>query len=155
MAYEIEAKDQGVQSTLQLLMQHLDDLTPAMEDIAGILANVTEDAFETETSPFGDPWAPLAPSTLRQALKNGRSKPKILQDSGQMAASIATSAGQDYAELSVGKIQAAIQQFGGETGRDYASVIPARSYVPIDEDGNLPDPVADEILEVLGDYLLG
>lgn len=152
--FAIDVQDQGIQAALDRLLQHMDDLTPAMEDIARILGNVTEDAFQTETSPFGDAWLPLAESTLEQAAKKGRTSPKILQDSGQLAGSIATDAGPDFAELSVGKVYGAIHQFGGQAGRGRRVRIPARPYVPVNDQGELPEFVQEAILDVLADYLV-
>jgi phage virion morphogenesis protein len=151
---QIESNDDQVQTALHNLLQRMDDLTPAMEDIAGILINAAEDAFLTETSPFGDKWLPLAESTLARAAKRGRTSPKILQDTGQLASSGSTDAGKDFAELSFGKVYAAIQHLGGEAGRDHSVEIPSRKYVPMDEDGNMPELVSEQIIDVLGDYLI-
>lgn len=92
--FEVIIQDDEVQAMLSRLLQRTGDLSEPMADIARILTNVTEDAFQDETSPFGAPWAPL---------KSGR-QGKILQDTGQLVASIGTASGQDYAELTVGKM---------------------------------------------------
>lgn len=141
---EVIIQDDEVQDMLGRLLQRTDDLSEPMGDIARILANTTEDAFQDETSPFGVPWAPL---------KSGRDG-KILQDSGQLAASIDASSGKDYAELTVGKVYGAIHQFGGKTGRGHKVTIPARPFMPIDDQGNLPDATQEAILDALSDYLV-
>lgn len=152
--FNIEVRDQEVQDLLNQLLARTGDLSAPMADIARALANITEDAFASETSPFGEPWVPLALSTIKRREKQGTWPGKKLQVSGQLAASIASESGKDYAELSAGKVYAAIQQFGGEAGRGHAADIPARGFLPVDALGGLPEPTEKQILEILADYLV-
>lgn len=141
--YEVIVEDKEVQDMLGRLLARTGDLSDPMEDIARLLANETEQAFLEERSPFGGDWLPL---------KSGR-QGKILQDTGQLAASIDASSGRDYAELTAGKVYAAIHQFGGQAGRGRRTTIPARPFMPIDEAGQLPDDTQSEILSILDDFM--
>lgn len=150
----VDIRDAGVEAMLQQLLARTDDLSPAMGDIARILVNATEDAFLNQASPFGFPWEPLSDATLEEAARQGRTNPRILQDTGQLAGSVASDFGSDFAELSVGKVYAGIHQFGGQAGRGGRVHIPARPYAPVDEAGELPDQTTESILDVLSDYLI-
>lgn len=142
-SFEINVDDDEVQAMLTRLLHRTGDLSDPMEEIATLLANEAEDAFLQEKSPFGSSWEKLK---SRQG--------KILQDTGQLAASIATDSGADYAELTAGKVYAAIHQFGGQAGRDRKTTITARPFMPIDEDGQLPDDTKTQILSILDEFLL-
>jgi phage virion morphogenesis protein len=172
---EIEVKDDQVQATMRKLLQRTSDLSVPMADIARHFVNVTEDAFAEETSPFGIPWLPLARSTIESRVgrmagkrkggyrKDGRISKgvadraagfKKLQDSGQLAASINSESGRDYAQVSAGKVYAAIHQFGGKAGKGHSVEVPARPYFPVDANGNLSDTTQAYILDVISDYLI-
>lgn len=140
--FEIAIENDQVSGFLNKLLQQSDDQTDLMADISRLLANVTEDAFQSEVSPFGTPWAPL---------KSGRPG-KILQDTGQLAADIDADSGKDYAGLATSKIYAAIQQLGGQAGRGRSVTIPGRPYMPVDAAGLLAPDTESGILDLLNDY---
>lgn len=81
-------------------------LAPAMRAIAGVLADHTEENFAKQGRPKWTPWKYDYPKR-----KGG----KILQDTGQLAASITTSFTQTSASIGTNKVYAAIHQFGGQT----------------------------------------
>lgn len=127
-----------------------------MGDIAGHLADTTEDRFETGRDPLGVPWKPS-----QRALATGD---KTLVESGDLVGSIQPSWGDDFAaagsEASGGAaVYAAIHQFGGTirpkakkalafNGRVVAQVvIPARPYV------GFTDENADYAVETLAAHL--
>ncbi|MDQ1229277.1 phage virion morphogenesis protein [Sphingomonas sp. SORGH_AS_0879] len=114
------------------------DMTIAMKDIAGHLADTTRERFETETDPTGRKWTPS-----RRVIEHGG---KTLTLSGDLGNSIAEDWGPDFAaagpERSGGAgVYALIHQTGGEIrprekkalsfgGRIVAKVIiPRRSYL--------------------------
>ncbi len=145
---EIDYNDRAVLDALQRLDDRLDNLTPAMRDIAGVLTDASERAFQDEADPAtGTPWAPLTEATV--GMRGGDAHP-ILQRSGQLAASVNADWGRDFAAAGTNKAYAAMQQFGGTTaatsmipGKD----IPARPFLGIgDED-------RDEILDIVRSYL--
>ncbi len=149
---------------LERINQRVRDTTPLMAGIAAELAHQTELNFEAEGRPA---WL---------GLKTGRDG-KILQDSGQLAASISTDHGQDFAQIGSNKVYAAIHQLGGKTKPHVieakpgkmlhfggvfrkrvnhpGSNIPARPYLPFLADGSLQVDAEVAVLEVVQDYLRG
>jgi phage gpG-like protein len=65
------------------------DLTPAMEAEVGFIEELHNQYFYNAVSPDGDPWAPLAPSTIA-----AKGHGTILVDSGRLVRSL-TSDGPD------------------------------------------------------------
>ena len=61
------AKVEGLEETLVLLDEveaRAQDLTPALEVVAQDMVLMLDDAFDTSTSPMGEPWAPLSQATI-------------------------------------------------------------------------------------------
>nr|WP_275669259.1 phage virion morphogenesis protein [Pseudomethylobacillus aquaticus] len=116
-----------------------------------------------------------SPESFRTSRGGGLSA-KILQDTGLLAASLNASHGSDFAELSAGRVYAAIHQFGGQTkahvilpknkkalafgGRVVAKVnhpgssMPARPFMPVNSQGDLAPYVEQSILSVLNKYFM-
>lgn len=140
---EVKIQDQAIQAEFGRLISRSRNLSPVMRAIARHLHNTTEDAFAQERSPFGPAWKAIK---YRQG--------KILQDTGKLAASIARDSGNDYAQLSAGVIYAAIHQFGGQAGRGKKVTIPARPFMPINQQGELPENSRSLILELLQKHLI-
>lgn len=144
----IEYNDSQVMSALNELMRRMGDLTPVMRDIAGVMEDATERAFDNEQDPeSGLAWHPLMASTV--AMRGGNAHP-ILQNSGQLAASIVSAYGADFAEIGTNKVYAAIQHLGGTTASN--SMIPgkdihARPFLGLGDDDQ------EEILNILNSYL--
>lgn len=55
----VQLDDRALVRALERLASRASQAKPAMEDIARLLANRTEDSFEKEASPFGPKWAKL------------------------------------------------------------------------------------------------
>lgn len=53
------------QQRMQARVQRLADLSPALRVVAAEIEKQTSDAFRSSTSPFGEEWPALAPSTLK------------------------------------------------------------------------------------------
>jgi phage gpG-like protein len=196
---EIHVDDRQVLEALEDLRRRAADLAPAMRAIAGVLADATERAFQEERDPAtGRAWAPHSEVTVLQrlrragkgrltgkrgsalaavmrALTSGRAE-RILQDSGQLAASVQSEHGRDYARVGTNKVYATTQQFGAKMGefgrysqiaryrkfgekdfRRYAGTkkgfpipwgdIPARPFLGLGADDRR------EVLDILGRYL--
>ncbi|WP_257835319.1 phage virion morphogenesis protein [Burkholderia glumae] len=129
---------------------------------------VAEDNFAAQGRPR---WQALSDATVQMRIggkkaykKNGeltaaasrrKSGLMILQDSGQMAASMTTDSGEDYSAIGSNKVYAAIQHFGGQAGLGLKVTIPGRPWLPVTADGELqPEaitPVLDTILRHLMD----
>ena len=155
--------DNQLQAALQRLEYAGVDLSPAMRKIAQALLLETERNFETEGRPK---WAPLSEATKHARLggkkaykKNGELTVaaqrrqdagfRILQHTGQLAASVSTDYDSNQAVIGSNKVYAAIHQFGGEAGRGRKVEIPARPYLPVTTDGNLQPEAREEVLDTI------
>lgn len=126
---------------LATLLGRAEDLSPLMEQIAGVFASATEDAFENQSDPAGEAWAALSPRRIAERTEAGKWPGKILQFNGILAASVQTDFGQLFAEIGSGMIYAGVHQFG--YGR-----IPKRSYLGVGD-----EHIAD-ITVLVEEYLL-
>jgi len=159
---EIEIDDRQVLDALNQLISRSEDLSPAMQEISGLLARSTERAFQEQRDPeTGVPWQPLKPSTVEQREKAGRGSTPILQVHGQLAASIQQDYGPDYAAAGTNHPPGRTHQFGASQG-EYGvfSLIATRAVIPIPW-GDVParrflgigPEDRGEILEILTRYL--
>ena len=131
---DIDSKD--LQRGLGQLLQNATDTRPMMRAIATEMVSLTEDNFESES------WGGKKWSRSRRSSKNGG---KTLQLSGQLAASISTQVGNDFARIGSNKKYAAIHHLGGQAGKGRKATIPARPYLPISGTGQL-QPGAERTL---------
>lgn len=114
----IQIDDRAAQAALDRAAGVLGELTPIMRAITGVLADASERAFAAEADPAtGTPWVDLAPSTRQARAKRGKWPGQKLQLSGQLAASVTTDFGRDYALIGSNKAYAAIHYFGGTIER--------------------------------------
>lgn len=163
MIVNIQVRDARTLADLARLERAGHDLTWAMRKIAQSLHKVTEDNFAAEGRPK---WTPLAEATKHARLggkkaykQNGELTAaaqrrqdagfRILQDTGQLAASVSTDQGASYALIGAGVEYAAIHQFGGMAGRGRKVEIPARPYLPVNADGDLQPEARDEVLDTI------
>lgn len=146
--FAVRVENQGVLQVLQRLSSRLDDLTPFMEEVSGVLAFGVEEAFRLEQDPVsGAAWEELADATVAQRSADGHWPGKKLQVKGQLAASFSTDFGPDFAMVGTNLEYAAIHQFGGKAGRNRSVDIPARPYLGLSDDS------AAEILVIAERYL--
>lgn len=133
----IESDSGNILPILKKIQYNLHNRKNLAKKIAAILLESTESAFESESDPStGIAWLPLQPSTIAQRSRKGRWPGPILQQTGQLAASITTAHGIDYAEIGSHKVYAATHQYG-------RSAIPARPFLGLDDVGR------EEIYDVL------
>ena len=154
----ISVDSRKLEHGLEQLLQNLTHCRQMMAGVAAELLSMTEDNFESE-SWGGDKW---------QDTRRGGKK---LQLSGQLAASISTQSGNDFARIGSNKKYAAIHHLGGEIqaknaeylmipignsrfARKKLVVIPARPYLPIDGSGKLQANGEKRILDVVKDALI-
>jgi phage virion morphogenesis protein len=142
----IDIDDRDVTDALGDLARRTGDLSPALRDIAGVMADAVEENFEQQGRP---PWDDLSPATIGARLARGYWPGRILQQTGQLAASIQRESGADYALVGTNKVYAGIHQFGGRAGRGQKVEIPARPFLALGEDDEA------EILDIVADYLRG
>ncbi len=164
-----------VQRALAAVLRRDLSTGPVMRVIARRLVNTAEDAIQQQRSPFGDRWPALSRATIESRIarmtrgghgkrKDGRinagiaaraSGMKMLQDSGQLAASISAASDDTSAEIRAAKVYARIQHFGGAAGRGKSIRIPGRAYFPVNDDGEMPEPLRNSILSMLRNHYAG
>lgn len=171
---EISLDSGQLEHGLDRLLQNALNTRPMMRAIATEMVSMTEENFDRE-SWGGVPWADSARS-LSEALdpKRGR-RGKTLQLSGQLAASISTKVGNDFAKIGSNKKYAAIHHLGGKTSpheirprnkkvlaffakngdavrtrsvQHPGSNIPARPYLPINGSGRLQPGAEKKLLDI-------
>lgn len=105
---------------------------PPMGAIADAMEQEVRDTYRRETDPWGAPWPPHAPSTLKARRRRGSASRQKLLDTGAMFASIKREHTETTASVSVGEglpdPRAVVNQFGN-------SRIPARAFLPIKSPG--------------------
>ena len=79
MKIDIKIRDESVLRALNVLARRGDDLSPAMQAIAGVLADDIEEAFQSEQSPEGSVWSPLSDTTIKRCKKSGHRPGQKLQ----------------------------------------------------------------------------
>ncbi len=111
-----------------------------MSSVAVELLSMSEDNFESES------WGGQSWQQSKRAAKDGG---KTLQLSGQLAASLTTQSGNDFARIGSNKPYAAIHHIGGQAGRGRKVHIPARPYLPIDGSGALQSGGEKRLLDIV------
>ncbi len=142
-----------IDQAISELLHKAQNLERPMNAIGNYLTNIMEESFDSETSPDGEAWHPLAESTKIQKLRRGESK--ILQSRDRnMRESTGYSADSDSVIVGVNAYSKdrypypIVHQFGTEDGK-----VPARPFMPITHDGELYDNVKVEVLDILLGYL--
>lgn len=151
----LEGSDEALRQ-LGEAADRLEHPAPLFDLVGAMLVTSTQNRFERETDPEGNPWPP----SIRVQLEGGRT----LYDSGTFFGSFTHEASDAGVEVGTNAIQAAIHQFGGVIrprsaealhfvmgGRDVFAkqvTIPRRAFLGLD--------AADEeaIAELAGDYVL-
>lgn len=170
--FTVEVKDEGVQSLLQALLKRMGNLQPAFSALGGDMTSRVQRRFDTSTGPDGKAWTPNAQATL-DAFADGLSKGHFkksgeLNKRGQVAMAskkplightkdlsrqIGYTATSASLTLFSTPVYAAIQHFGGQAGREHATTIPARPFMPIKEDDTLYPDEQRLVLDALADFL--
>lgn len=128
---EIKIDNKKVEKALLEIAQKTSNLRPLMKNIAGIMADSTEENFKVEGRPK---WKDLSEKTKTARKKTGHYPGQILQVSGQLAMSIATQYDNESAVIGSNKVYAAIHQLGGLAGKNKSVTIPARPYLVVTDD---------------------
>ena len=128
---EIKLDNKKVEEALLEVAQKTSNLRPLMKNIAGIMADSTEENFKEEGRPK---WQDLSEVTKTARRKTGHYPGQILQGSGQLALSITTQYDDESAVIGSNKVYATIQQLGGKAGKNKKVNIPARPYLNLSED---------------------
>ena len=128
---EIKLDNKEVESRLLDWVKRSENLRPLMKNIAGIMADSTEENFKEEGRPK---WKDLSEKTKTVRRKTGHYPGQILQVSGQLAMSITTQYDNESAVIGSNKLYAAIHQLGGPAGKNKKTTIPARPYLKLTDD---------------------
>ena len=136
---EIRLDNKAVQDALLKVAVKAETLRPLMKNIAGIMADATEENFSQQGRP--DKWQELAESTIKKRKKAGHWPGQILQVEGRLATSITSQYDNESAIIGSNLDYAAIHQLGGQAGKNKSVSIPARPYL------NLTNDDLDDILQ--------
>ena len=142
---EIRLDNKAVQDTLLKVAAKAETLRPLMKNIAGIMADATEENFSQQGRP--DKWQELAESTIKKRKKAGHWPGQILQVEGRLATSITTQYDNESAIIGSNLDYAAIHQLGGQAGKNKSVSISARPYLLLTDDD------LEEILTAIELYL--
>jgi len=144
---KIELKAKELQQTLNDLYKKSQNLQPLMAQIAQTLYTITDESFDNQASPAGVPWQPLSPSTQKNKKTN-----KILFESGNLRGSLTAFGTHNQAIVGV---NATYKSFPYGLTHQFGSTklnIPARPFLPVDENYQLYSGVIEDILALVEDY---
>lgn len=145
--------DHNLRERLNRVANALENPEPLAADIERVLVSQTLQNFHSNGRPA---WAGLSAATIEMYRKQGITPQGILQRSpAGLKASIQGEHDQHSVTIMAGSGQsknyAAIHQFGGMAGRGHKVKIPARPYLPINENGVL-QPEAERAIEVVANH---
>lgn len=143
---EIRLDSKAVEKALLQVAQKCENMRPLMKNIAGIMADATEQNFENEGRP--DKWQELAKRTIKQRTKTKHYPGKILQVEGRLALSVTTQYDNDSAVIGSNLAYARIHQLGGQAGKNKSVEIPARPYLGLTNDEY------NEIIDLSNNFIL-
>lgn len=148
--FEIKFESKAVMGVLGQMEHGLQDMTRLAGSISTEFLSQTEVNLEAEGRPQ---WLGLAASTIARREKRGTWPGKIMQESGQLAASFTPDHDSDSAWIGSNKKYAAIQHVGGQAGRGRKVRIESRPAMPVDAQGNLQPEAEDAIFGIANAYL--
>jgi phage virion morphogenesis protein len=120
------------------------DASKQLATVSRIMEEEVRNTFRNEADPWGHPWPPHAPSTVKARERKGNTRTSLLVDTGAMYDSIERSSDATSAQVSMDG-PAEVHQFGTTTaGRSHNVTIPARPMFPTDEP---PDAWRDRVSE--------
>lgn len=145
-------------SALDAWSAALADPSPALKAIGEAAREEVEQRFQTETDPWGAPWAPLSPVTIMLRAKAGQLG-KILQRTRNLANSAFWRLDETGKRVvvSLAAPYAPVQHFGNPNNKLFGKVkapIPARPILPL-RDGriDLPAALREELVETFKDAM--
>ena len=154
MSIQISYDDSAVRETLNRLATRVDDLEPAMREIAGHLKDSVDESFASQAAPDGSAWKPLAESTIVDRLRRGYRAGPILERSGDLAGRILADWDDESAVVGSNQtfdkkgnvLAAAVHHFGTRDGR-----IPARPFFDVSDEAR--SAIIGSLLDHLGEPL--
>ncbi len=170
---EISLDDAAANRVISRLIGSMTDTRPLMRAIGETVLEIAKQSFARSASPDGTPWADNSPVTVLRYLevtggnfkkdgsltKKGQArmanKKPLIGRSRDLSRQFSYVATADSVTVSNTMIYAAMQQFGG-TKQQFSHLwgdIPARPFMPIDDQGKLMPQAEQEIIQVMQDYL--
>lgn len=165
----IESNIQEVENFLSDMAKRTNNLRPIMGMIGEKIVTISKESFEKEQDPIsGNAWSPISSASLfaqtggkkNSKIKSGKrhtksflrdsANKKILHFRGDLKKSIDYEATNDSVEMYSDREYSATHFFG-----DSERNIKQRRYMPFTDSLDLGDKIKDELLEDLGDYILG
>jgi phage virion morphogenesis protein len=143
---------QELENYLSAMAKRTTNMRPVMGMIGEKIVTISKEAFEKEQDPIsGKAWSPLSKATLKSKARRGKANNKKLVDSADLKTkSIDYEATNDSVETYASGEYAATHFFGDDSRN-----IKQRRYMPFTDSLDLGDKIKDELLEDLGDYILG
>ncbi len=171
--FTITVQDEQVRAALKALAARVQNMRPVLQSIGEDIVERTKHRFDTSTGPDGVKWKPNSAATLDMlAARLGKSyrkkggdlnskgaarvagKKPLIGESGALRRQILARADAHAVTIHSTPIYAAIQQFGGKSGRGHKVTIPARPFLPVRQDGTLYPQEQALILKELNVYLM-
>lgn len=171
--FTIEVKDDQVHAAFLALEERVTNAKGFLGGLGEDLVERTKRRFETSTAPDGVAWLKNSNVTLgllsdrlgksyrkKSGALNSKGEAKMagkkpLIDTGNLRRQIVWQATADTLTVGATPLYAAIQQFGGQAGRNHKVTIPARPFLPVKPDGSLYPEEQAFILESLNEYIAG
>lgn len=148
LSWKVEVDDADMRRQLSKLLSRMENKSGFYKNVGEHLINKLGERFKAERAPDGSPWQRLAPATIAARLqKNGNAPLTILRVTGRLAGSFNYEAGDDQVRIGSAAVQAALQHFGGQAGRNNKVNVPARPILGLEPN----DPQA--ILDIAQDWL--
>jgi len=146
---QIDIDDANLNRLLKELRKKGEDFSPVTKEIANYLYLISDETFDNESAFDGTPWDRLADSTVK-----AKGHDRKLYDDGDMRDSLSedSDGGKAIVGLNVisddGYPYAVVHQFGTDDER-----VPARPFLPFDEENQLYEGAKDEIIDLVRDFL--
>lgn len=171
--FTIEVRDDQVHAAFQALEERVSNAKGFLGGLGEDLVERTKRRFETSTGPDGVAWLKNSDVTLgllsdrlgksyrkKSGALNSKGEARMagkkpLIDTGHLRRQIVWQATADTLTVGATPLYAAIQQFGGQAGRNHKVTIPARPFLPVKPDGSLYPEEQAFILESLNEYIAG
>lgn len=145
----IEIQSPELIAKLNQVAEAMQDTSPLTAAIAGSFVAVVDDNFAAQGRPT---WAGRKASTIKSYQRRGLSYGGVLQLSGALRSRITSSSDRDSASIGSNMPYAAIQHFGGMTGKNHKVKIESRLYMPMDANGFLQAEAETEIFKDVDFY---
>lgn len=171
-SFVIDAQDIQVQQLLKQLQEGISDMTPYFQDLGESMMSRTKGRFVTSTDPAGNAWKPNAQSTyVALANKMGKSnfgkdgrvnkkgadklaaKKPLIGESRDLSRQFYVDADPQSVVFGNTMVYAAIQNFGGQAGRNKKVTIPARAFMPVMQNGEFYPDEQLNVMNLLSEYI--